>query len=347
MATLFSDFLRALGVKHTRAYSDARFAQMPFRTLYGLRSLLAEYGVEAEAVRVPDEEKLPALRQLPSPCLLQTPKGFFIYVGSSGGVCEYIWQGKRCAMRDDELAAKWTGVALLAGVDSESREPDYGKHLLQSVASVVKKVALVALLAGLLVWGLVASGLDANVWAWAVAAVDCAGLWLSVLLVQKSLGFKSAAADAVCSVVQAGGCDELAKSDASSFFGIVRWSEVGAAYFGVSLAALLMFPSTLPALAAINILCLPYTVWSVTYQKFKAKVWCALCLGVQASLWLLFAAYLAGGFTAIVNLSSAEFYIQIVTLGAAYAAALLALNASDDAIIHHLNTRPDDTPTHP
>lgn len=347
MSSLFSDYLCELGVKHTRTYSDSRFAQMPFRTLFGLKSLLKEYGVDSVAVRVPQDQRESAIKKLPTPYLLHKPSEFLIVTDTSGPLVNYLQQGKACSGSASALLRGWDGVAFLAQADAHSREPHYGHNRLLAIAAACKKVALAALIAGLLILGMIASGLASSVWAWGIAIVNCAGLLLSVLLVQKSLGFKSAAADAVCSIVESGGCDELAKSAASSFFGIVRWSEVGAAYFSVSLLAMLLRPDAMPALAAINILCLPYTVWSVTYQKFKAKVWCTLCLGVQASLWLLFAGYLLGGFTADISLSSPSFYIQALACVCCYGFALLALNAGDDAIIHHLNTRPDDSPSHP
>ena len=47
-------------------------------------------------------------------------------------------------------------------------------------------------------------------------------------------------------------------------------------------------PSLINYLTLINICALPYTIWSVWYQKFVAKQWCVLCLIVQATLWAIF-----------------------------------------------------------
>ena len=174
-----------------------------------------------------------------------------------------------------------------------------------------------------------ADGLYCHVAAWVVMIFDIAGLWFSWSLVQKSLGIHTAAANAVCSAIEEGGCDEIAQSEASSFMGIVKWSEVGLAYFSVSLMAMLLFPQTLPALAAINILCLPYTVWSISYQKFVAKTWCTLCVCVQCTLWLLFVAYLIGGWTKQVFPLGWDFVI----LGCVYGVVLLAINRFDDFLI--------------
>ena len=152
--------------------------------------------------------------------------------------------------------------------------------------------------------------------------IDMAGLYLTYLLLQKSLKIHNPTADRVCRVLQEGGCDSVLETKASSFFGIFSWSEVGFAYFSVSLSCLLVFPQWIGCLALCNLLCLPFTFWSIWYQKFRARVWCTLCVSVQCSLWLLFFCYLAGGWLKDLFPLKIEFFV----LGLSYLAVLLALN---------------------
>lgn len=56
MATLLSDLLTVLGVRHTELYSDKRFSQMPFRSMFGLSKLLREYGVATAGISVASED---------------------------------------------------------------------------------------------------------------------------------------------------------------------------------------------------------------------------------------------------------------------------------------------------
>lgn len=119
-----------------------------------------------------------------------------------------------------------------------------------------------------------------------------------------------------------GGCDVIATSKASRLFGVFSWSEIGFGYFGVSLVTLLLYPHLWPALAACNILCLPYTVWSLTYQKFVARHWCTLCVGVQLTLWALFLCWLAGGWVAKIFPLHADLFV----LMGVYIAAVLSIN---------------------
>ena len=67
-ASIFSDFLQALGVQHTGRYSDSRFNGLTFKSLFGLSRLLDEYGVENSAWRVP---RTGSVGHIPLPFLAQ------------------------------------------------------------------------------------------------------------------------------------------------------------------------------------------------------------------------------------------------------------------------------------
>lgn len=114
----------------------------------------------------------------------------------------------------------------------------------------------------------------------------------------------------------------MLEQKASTFFGIFGWSEVGFSYFTVSLLTLLVFPQYAGYLALINLCCLPFTLWSIWYQRFRAHAWCTLCVSVQGLLWLQFFCWLGGGFYH----GLFPLRIQFFVLGATYVAALLLLN---------------------
>lgn len=332
MASLFSDFLGALGVRHTEGYSDRRFEQMPFQSMFGIAELLKEYGVGATGVMVDEAARKDALLHLPLPFLADTPDGFIIILSVCNGNVTYMSQHRTFTTSITEIIDGWNGIALLATAASSAAEPGYSRHHIAVISTGIKKWLLIALAAIMALVGMWTSGLYSHASAWFIALLDCAGILLSWMLVQKSLGIRSEAADKVCSALEEGGCDEIASSEAASFMGIFKWSEVGLSYFSVSLLSMLIFPETMTALAAINILCLPYTVWSISYQKFKAKVWCTLCVGVQLTLWLLAGCYLAGGWTAEINPTASGLYTDILMLGACYVGVLLGLNTLDNAL---------------
>ena len=191
-----------------------------------------------------------------------------------------------------------SGIVLQAYPDENSAEPEYRSHHLLDIARLGKRWILMLCGFILLIWGFVSSGLYRNVSTFLLTLVDLGGLGVTWLLILKSLKVKSATADNVCGVLQKHGCDHVLEDKASSFFGVFSWSEVGFAYFSVSLAALLVFPQFTGTLALINGCCLPFTVWSIWYQKFKIKTWCTLCVITQTLLWCQFLCYLLGGWWA-------------------------------------------------
>ena len=317
---IFNDFLDALGVPHTSGYSAERFDSMPFPTLFGLKKLLEEYGVATAAFRVADKEA--DLKHVTIPFIAPVEDGLVIVTHVDDDTVSYLSQGQLEKMDRGDWVAVWDGMAMCASTTPSTREPDYKSHRRLELLKKWRNVGIVAGLVLLLLYFFIAGGLWQKPALWFTVALDCAGLYFSWLLVRKSLGYTDSHAEAVCRVLQEGGCDEILSTDASKIFGLFGWAEVGLTYFSVSLVALLLFPGVAPTLALFNLCCLPYTFWSIWYQRFRAHHWCTLCVSVQATLWCLFFSYLAGGFVgAILPLS-----IAIIPLGLTYLTVLLALN---------------------
>ncbi len=293
--TLFTRFLAALGVPHTATYSDAQFRSMTFKSLFGLSYLLKSYGIENEAVRVADKSELVKIQP---PFLAQTAKGVFVIVTGidpSRGIVTYDSLGESEHTSVEHFESAWNGVALLAFPDRSSAEPDYRSHRITGLVSRSSGYILAAAFAAVFAYFFVTRHIYAHASLIVVAALNLFGLWLSYMLLQKSVGIHTRTSEHVCGVLERGGCDSIMELKVSKLFGVFSWSEVGFGYFGVSLVALLAFPDLWGQLALFNVCCLPYTLWSIWYQRFRAHHWCTLCVGVQATLWLIFAAYLAGG----------------------------------------------------
>ena len=317
--TLVTDFLSVLKVPFTKEYTKQRFDTMAFKTLFGVSQLLKEYGVESKGYKLDDKTQL---SKLSVPFIAQIQGGLIIVTKISADNITYLTQGVKEVIAVKEFEEISTGVVLLPTVLQGAKEPEYSKHLVDEIITNSKTILLVVLVGLLSAYLIVIHDLW-HYWSfWGLFAVDCFGIWLTYMLVQKSLRIKNHLADKVCGVLQEGGCDSILKTNASSFFGIFSWSEVGFTYFGVSLLAMLISPATIHWLSLINICCLPFTIWSISYQKFVAKHWCTLCVCVQASLWLQFICYLLGGWMKPVFPLDLGFF----ALGATFVMVLLALN---------------------
>lgn len=317
--SILSDWLELLGVPHTPGYTDARFAAMPFKSLFGLQQLLKEYGVESRGYRLGDKN---GLRQLEVPFIASTRHGLVIVTAISADNVTYLTQGISESIPFDRFTDAYDGRVFCAYPSAESGEPGYSDHRRDALMRRLRDHGLIAGCLLLFLYLFISNGLWRGWSTILLTLLDLAGLTLTYMLVQKSLKIKNRAADKVCKVLQEGGCDTVLEMKASKFFGIFGWSEVGFAYFSVSLLALLMFPQWTCYLALCNLCCLPFTFWSIWYQKFRAKVWCTLCVSVQCTLWLLFVCYLGGGWLKGAFPLRIEFFV----LGATYLTTLLLLN---------------------
>lgn len=318
--TILSDFLTQLGVRHTDDYTNRQFRSMAFQTLFGMKKLLGEYGVEAAGIHLGDNG---SIDRLPVPFIAQTTGGLVIVTKVSDDTIEYISQSQPENAPRDRFISALTGNVLVAYTSPDACEPDYREHLFSDTANRAKKWVLAFSVIALIAYLFISNRIYEHVSTVLLTVINLAGIYITWLLVQKSAHIKNKHADAVCSVVEAGGCDDILATSASKFFGIFGWSEVGFAYFSVSLATLLIFPQFIGYLALCNVICLPFSFWSVWYQKFKAKTWCTLCLCVQSMLWLLFFCYLGGGWLKEAFPLRIEFFV----LGVTYLSVMLGLNA--------------------
>ena len=318
--SLVTDYLQALGVPHTYAYTVERTSKIPFKTLFGLSKLLEEYGVTSEAYQLTDKSEI---TKITPPFLANTAAGEVIVTAISPSEITYITQGVPETASLDNFKNAWDGNVLLSYPSPDATEPDYGTHARIEFFIKAKKWVLACCAALLFIYLFIVNGIYTSLSTILISVIDLGGIYFTYLLVQKSLKIHNPAADRVCGVLQAGGCDSILETKASKFFGIFGWSEVGFAYFSVSLITLLLLPDMLPWLALCNLCCLPFTFWSIWYQRFRARKWCTLCVCVQCSLWLLFFCYCFGGWLNEAWPLSLNFF----ALGIAYLGVMLVLNA--------------------
>ncbi len=290
--TIFSDFLKALGVPHTGTASDAAFRNMSFQTLFGFSRLLNSYNVPTEAVSVPDKS---VLTSIPVPFMAQLGSEFVIVTGFKNSNVQYIEFHKRKEESVSTFEQEWSGVALMAYPQSDSKEPNYGKNHLFELAERAKTIVLLLCVLFLATFGIITADVWEHVSTILLMLVNIAGIGVTWLLILKTLKVHSSTGDRICGVLQEHGCDTVLEQKASTFFGLFSWSEVGFTYFSMTTLILILFPQYINYLALINGCCLPFTVWSIWYQKTRIKTWCTLCVTTQTLLWLQFFCFLFGG----------------------------------------------------
>ena len=145
------------------------------------------------------------------------------------------------------------------------------------------------------------------------------GLGTSIFLIIGKLGHPWF--DKVCFKGDKLDCQAVIESPAAAFFGVIHTADLGGIYFsgGIILICFSLlnphFFHQVYLLAVLNVLTLPYTIFSVVYQAFVVKRWCALCLIVQLIFWLEFSQFYSFLFAGVPQFAVKDFYLIVWSFG--------------------------------
>lgn len=287
---IFTMFVKLLGVKHTSYFSNKYFEEHPYKnSLYGLSKMLNDYRIENMSLKF-DQKNNDQLLDLPIPFIAHTYDDFIlIYKMTNTTVCFY-WNGKDISIPIDEFYRIWTGVVLVAEADDNiSIEPNYHEHYKKMIYENIQKVLLILLVLLLFIVIYLKNNLYQNFALNIFLLLNLTGFWVSNLLLTKQIYRHSHYGDRICSLFKQSDCNNILDTNAAKMWGTnITWSEIGLGYFFSNIVISIFVPMLFPYVYFINILILPYSFWSVWYQKVKINQWCLLCLIVQVVIWLVF-----------------------------------------------------------
>jgi uncharacterized membrane protein len=125
------------------------------------------------------------------------------------------------------------------------------------------------------------------------------GCFVTATLLWYEIDEHNPALNQICQPGKKVNCSRVLSSKAANIFKI-SWSSLGFTYFLGSLVTMMItgmyYKSVLGVLSWVNVLTLPYLIFSIYYQWHVLKQWCLLCLVVQGLLLLQFIVAFAGGF---------------------------------------------------
>lgn len=210
---------------------------------------------------------------------------------------------------------KWNGITIIIGENEQSGEINYEEkrkeEKLQNFESkIVFAVAFLLSIGGL---GLGLDNLSSSFFSgfffpllWLTLTLGSA---VSIMLIISSFGLKNDFISSVCQLENnqnkdddKSGCEAVMNSEAAKIFGWLSWSEVGLFYFLGSVFILLFsffsnFQETIYSyLFFINLMALPFVVFSFYYQFVVLKRWCTLCVISQIFLLIEFSLFLFADF---------------------------------------------------
>lgn len=318
---IFTTFLNLLNVKHTKSFSSKYFNEHPHKyNLFGLSKMLSDYGVENAGTKIKDKEN--DLFNIETPFVAFTGNDFVTVHKVSSENVSYMWNGKDISVSPTEFIQHWTGIVLLAETNENSIEPNYKENRKKERFRFFQKILLLASILLMFILIYISKSLYSDIGLTCSLIVNFIGVYIGYLLVQKQMHIHSEYGDKICSLFKQSDCNDVLESKAAKLFGLIGWSEIGLGYFISNVFIIAFFPHLVSYLTVINICALPYSFWSVWYQKVKAKQWCPLCLIIQGLLWLLFIDNLAFNYIQMPIFNMTE----VLMVGCIYLIPLLAIN---------------------
>lgn len=288
--------------------------------MFGLSKMLSDYNIENVGLRIENKEE--NIYELDTPFIAHIGSDFVVVKQITAIKVQYIWQQKNIEVSTEDFVKTWTGITLVVESSENSIEPDYKRHRRTESFGILQKCSLVVAITLSIILAYISNSLFTNLGATISILINLIGIYICFLLVQKQMNIHNEYADKICSLFKQSDCNNVLESDAAKLWGIFEWSEIGLGYFCSNIIILLFFPQLLPFLVVINICALPYSIWSVWYQKFKAKQWCPLCLVIQILLWALFISYLLFGRVEIPNFN----IYNLLAIGCIYTIPFIIIN---------------------
>ena len=260
-----------------------------YPSLLAISDVLSNFNIENNAYRVAADD----LPRVSCPFIVHTRSngGDFLMVNEIDDqkliVSSEKWNKHKIDL--SEFKKVFDGIVLTI-------EPSLTPRSIGSARTSISEIKTPLAIIGLLLILIIGVIFDTNYvenYSWQILLLTLfasAGLITSILLLVQSIDSNNPLVQKLCSGNNSD-CKAILSSKAATVFEGLSWSEVGFFYFsGTSLALLFGNHSTSlsQALAILNIISLPYTIYSIYYQAHIAKQWCVLCCTVQALLWLQF-----------------------------------------------------------
>lgn len=277
-------FLKLLGVPYTESYARKLYNEHPHKyNMYGLSGMLTEYGIENAGVEVDD--KATDIFSLPIPFIAFAGNDFVTVKGVTKQDVTFISNSREVVAPIEQFIQMWSGIALLAEKNAGSKEKGYAENRTHERISGAEQIALGVLTVVLLAYMLYFNRSLAYSGMIFLLLTNLVGVYVTYLLVQKQLHLESGYADKICSLFSRSDCNSVLEGEAGKLFGLFGWSEIGFSFFLSNLLLIVLTPQLITYQALITVCALPYSFWSVWYQKYRAKQWCPLCLIVQGLFW--------------------------------------------------------------
>lgn len=301
------NLIELLNIKVTQTTLRRDLLEHPnYPSLLTISDVIKSYGIENVAVRL----NIDALNQLPIPFIAQikgqkVSHNLFAVISKVDvdNIEIYNPENNRTELISNEKFAKiYKGTVLGLDIQQQTGERDYDRIKRQENQTNILNFIIIFLIPTATIIACVFTFLnkhDQAVMPIIFTLITLSGCIVGILLLWHQIDEYHPVVKQICQAKKKVNCSAILNSDASKIFGL-SWSNIGSIYFIGTLLSLLVGGITnmpnLFILSWINIIALPYIIYSISYQWLIAKQWCMLCLAVQGILFLQFVTAYMGKF---------------------------------------------------
>lgn len=309
------EFCHQLNVNITNSSIKKSLEEHPdYPSLLSISDILKSYGIDNISIKTSVDN----LRNLSTPFITQIKSA--VTKQNLFGVVQKIdefsirWYNPETHKSEftqiENFSRLFTGITLLAEPAESAGEKNYLLNQRQgqinyffklSTVFAIPAVTLLICFLSLMIFGVTSFSVVAY------TLLTLIGCVTGSLLLFYEIDQYNSALQQICHLSKKTNCGAVLNSKASKIFGI-SWSAIGFSYFFGTLLALvateLHNSSTIFLVAWINVLALPYIIFSIYYQWQVAKEWCVMCLTILAILTLQFIIAYFGGFHKLISVTN-------------------------------------------
>jgi uncharacterized membrane protein len=265
--------------------------QLQAGSLKTMVEVLNDLNIETKTCQLVEKD----LSLIEAPFIVHTRDDvFWVVTGIHEDFIEYYNPQSNQKEQSDKntFFSKWTGVVSIPFTDEYSGIPDAVKKE-ERQKTIIQQGVIAGLVLGvcvLLMQMLLSHYPHSLVWG-ALLIIKLWALFVVSQILKLEEGESSTLISKICDTAD---CGKVLQSKAAKIFPWLTMGDVGALYFGsgavlLTIAPFLNTPGlVISLLFSVNLLTLPYTIFSICYQRFVLKTWCPLCLSIMGILWLEF-----------------------------------------------------------
>lgn len=256
-----------------------------YPSLHAVTGVLDHFNIENLALEVPVDET--TIAQLPKSFLAQVREDnqdTFAIISKNDQKFNLVYnQKKKETLSLEELLEKFIGIMLAVEKSEEQALSSSRSYLIQKIKKVAICFAGLFAISWLLISGI-------TLWEFSLLLTSVLGIYVSYAIIKQEEGENTVLGDAFCSnPSEKRNCNAVLSSKGAMLFGSLKISNLSAIYFtamALTSFVLILANASYTPIYFVSFIALPITVYSIYYQAWILKTWCALCLSLVGILWV-------------------------------------------------------------